>query len=165
MNGVIAGSKWEAISSGNGDFWTVENMRVLFNGGGVSLSKWARVQRNTIAFSDVNVFCFDGCLVEDNTISSGRIGVSIKSGAIVRNSPSTTSFMAYRERQLHLGELLVTARIHSLEIIRGMHRCLTPRQLTRISALPRANNSTATPWNGSLRRFRNAVQVRTPGRP
>jgi len=86
MNGVIAGFKEEAIQSGNGDFWTVENMRILVNGAGVNLGKWARVQRNTIAFSDINVFCFDGCLVEDNNISSGRIGVNIKSGNVVRNS-------------------------------------------------------------------------------
>lgn len=86
MNGVIAGFKEEAILSGNGDFWTVENMRILVNGAGVSLGKWARIQRNTIAFSDINIFCFDGCLVEDNNISSGRIGVSIKSGTVVRNS-------------------------------------------------------------------------------
>jgi len=85
MNGVIAGFKWEAIRSG-GDFWTVENMRILVNGGGVTLGKWARVIRNTIAFSDINVFCFDGCLVEDNNISNGRIGVNIKSGTVVRNS-------------------------------------------------------------------------------
>ena len=39
-----------------------------------------------VAFSDINVFCFEGCLVEDNNISSGRIGVSIKSGTVVRNS-------------------------------------------------------------------------------
>jgi hypothetical protein len=86
MNGVIAGFKWEAISSGNGDFWTVENMRVLSNGGGVNVHNWARVQSNTIGFSDINVFCFEGCLVADNNISNGRIGINITSGTIVRNS-------------------------------------------------------------------------------
>ena len=39
MNGVIAGFKEEAIQSGNGDFWTVENMRILVNGAGVNLGK------------------------------------------------------------------------------------------------------------------------------
>jgi hypothetical protein len=84
MNGVVAGFKENAIDGR--DFWTVENMRVLVNGGGVTLGKWARVQRNTIAFSDIGVFCFDGCLVLDNSISSGRIGVNIASGTVVRNS-------------------------------------------------------------------------------
>jgi hypothetical protein len=86
MNGVIAGFNWEAIQSGNGDFWTVENMRILVNGAGVNLGKWAKVIRNTVAYSDINVFCFDGCLVADNNISNGRIGVNIKSGTVVRNS-------------------------------------------------------------------------------
>ncbi len=47
---------------------------------------------------------------------------------------STTYFMASRERQLHLGELLVSARTHWLEIIKEMSRSVTPRHLIRISA-------------------------------
>jgi hypothetical protein len=61
-------------------------MRVLSNGGGVNVHNWARVQSNTIGFSDINVFCFEGCLVADNNISNGRIGINITSGTIVRNS-------------------------------------------------------------------------------
>jgi hypothetical protein len=95
-------------------------MRILVNGAGVSLGKWARIQRNTIAFSDINIFCFDGCLVEDNNISSGRIGVSIKSGTVVRNSIFNNVLHGISGTSASLGELLVSAKIHWLEITKGM---------------------------------------------
>jgi hypothetical protein len=44
MNGVIAGFKGNAIES-PGDFWTIENMRILSNSGiGVFVASWARIQ-------------------------------------------------------------------------------------------------------------------------
>ncbi len=85
MNGVIAGFKGNAILGS--DFWTVENMRILVNGGGVVLNDWARVQRSTIAFSDIGIDCRQSCLIEDNNVSSNqRIGIIILSGTVVRNS-------------------------------------------------------------------------------
>jgi hypothetical protein len=87
MNGVVAGFKDHAIRGGN--FWTVENMRVLVNGGvGILLGQWARVQRNTVGFNQIGIDCWEGCLVQDNNVTSNRtVGIAVRNmGTVLGNT-------------------------------------------------------------------------------
>jgi len=86
-NGVIAGFTGIAITGRT--FWTVQDMRVLVNGGdGIQLVSSGRIQRNTISYNGGNgVTCLNSCLIESSVIDHNNDdGVLSFSGTALGNS-------------------------------------------------------------------------------
>ena len=115
-NGTITGFKQDAVR-GTGSYWTVEDMRIVFNGGhgvsaghmlqlrdstlwinklnGIVAFNWASILDSTIVGSGGNgVVCDNHCLVKGNLISqnghtaSGGVGVSANLGTVLGNTIS-----------------------------------------------------------------------------
>jgi hypothetical protein len=113
-NGTIQSFKGDGIR-GAGSYWTVQNMRITFNGGngvaaghllhlrdsvvyinklnGVTAINWASILDSTIVASGLNgVVCENHCLVEGNMISqngsspTGGVGVSASLGTVLGNT-------------------------------------------------------------------------------
>jgi hypothetical protein len=82
MNGTITGFQGTAIYNFSGKFSSVENMRIISNGGtGVAAGTDSRVRNSTIANNDVGIACASSCLVEQSVIAdSAGVGVAAQSG-------------------------------------------------------------------------------------
>jgi hypothetical protein len=70
------------IRTNNGDFLTVENVRLIFNGGAdgvifaIQTRYFAQIRNSTIALNESGIFCADSCMVQNNLISQNGGGIA-----------------------------------------------------------------------------------------
>jgi len=89
-NGTITGFKGIGVE-GAGDFWIVEKMRIVANGGtGIALGtgSFARILRSTVAANQASgIFCGPACHIEGNSVAGNTMtGIFISTGMVRGNS-------------------------------------------------------------------------------
>ena len=88
-NGTVTGFKSNGVE-GAGDFWIVEEMRIVANGGtgiALGLGSFARILASTVSRNAFGIVCGIACHIEGNAVSENvQTGIFISTGMVRGNS-------------------------------------------------------------------------------